>query len=129
MTGPTTSPQWNRDTKILVTIIALVIFLALAYLARHVIPLLALAAVLAYIFQPVVGWLERRQVPRGLGAVFCLLLLLLMVALGPLLLTPPIVNGVPGRHEAENDRRHDYIRAAPDAPTPPLDSRSCWSCL
>jgi predicted PurR-regulated permease PerM len=94
MTGPTASPQWNRDTKVLVTIIALVIFLALAYLARNVIPLLALAAVLAYIFQPVVGWLERRRVPRGVGAVFCLLLLLLMVALGPLLLTPPIVNGV-----------------------------------
>lgn len=94
MTAPTTPPQWNRDTKVLVTVIALLIFIALAYLARDVIPLLALAAVLAYIFQPVVGWLERRRVQRGLGAALCLLLLLLLVALGPLLLTPPIVNGV-----------------------------------
>lgn len=94
MTGPTAPPQWNRDTKVLVTIIALVIFLALAYLARNVIPLLALAAVLAYIFQPVVGWLERRRIPRGLGAALCLLLLVLLVALGPVLLIPPIANGV-----------------------------------
>ncbi len=94
MTGPTTPPQWNRDTKILVTVIALLVLLALAYLARNVIPLLALAAVLAYIFQPVVGWLERGRIPRGLGAALCLLLLVLLVALGPVLLIPPIVNGV-----------------------------------
>lgn len=94
MTGPTAPPRWNRDTKVLVTVIALVIFLALAYLARGVIPLVALAAVLAYIFQPVVGWLERRRVPRGLGAALCLLFLVLLVALGPVLLIPPIVNGV-----------------------------------
>ncbi len=94
MTGPTAPPQWNRDTKVLVTVIALLVFVALAYLARGVIPLLALAAVLAYIFQPLVGWLERRRVPRGLGAALSLLILFLLVALGPVLLIPPIVNGV-----------------------------------
>jgi predicted PurR-regulated permease PerM len=94
MTGSTIPPQWNRDTKVLVTVIALLVFVALAYLARNVIPLLALAAVLAYIFQPLVGWLERHRIPRGLGAALSLLLLVLLVALGPVLLIPPIVNGV-----------------------------------
>lgn len=94
MTAPTAPPSWNRDTKILATVITLLVFVALAYLARNMIPLIALAAVIAYIFQPIVGWLERRRVPRGLGAALCLLLLLLLLALGPVLLTPAIVNGV-----------------------------------
>ncbi len=94
MTDPAASPQWNRDTKLLVTVIALLILLALAYLARNVIPVMALAAVLAYIFQPAVGWLQRHRVPRGLGAALCLLLLILLVALGPVLLTPALVDGV-----------------------------------
>jgi predicted PurR-regulated permease PerM len=75
-------------------VIALLVGVALAYLARNVISLLALAAVIAYVFQPAVGWLERRRVPRGLGAALCLLLLVLLVALGPVLLAPAIINGV-----------------------------------
>lgn len=94
MTAPAAPPQWNRDTKILVTVIALLVFVALTYLARNVIPLMVLAAVLAYIFQPLVSWLERHRVRRGLGAALCLLLLILLVALGPVLLTPATVNGV-----------------------------------
>lgn len=94
MTAPTAPPHWNRDTKVLVTIIALLVMLALAYLARNVITLIALAAVIAYIFQPMVGWLERRRIPRGLGAALCLLLLVVLLALVPVLLTPAIVNGV-----------------------------------
>jgi predicted PurR-regulated permease PerM len=50
--------------------------------------------VIAYIFQPMVGWLERRRVPRALGAALSLLLLVVILALLPVLLTPAIVNGV-----------------------------------
>ncbi|HRI57319.1 MAG TPA: AI-2E family transporter [Anaerolineae bacterium] len=88
------SVRWNRDTKFLVTVIALLVIVALAYLARNVIPLIALAAVIAYILQPAVGWLERHRLPRGLGTALCLLLLIVFLALLPVLLTPPTVNGV-----------------------------------
>lgn len=88
------SVRWNRDTKFLVTVIALLVIVALAYLARNVIPLIALAAVIAYILQPAVGWLERHRLPRGLGTALCLLLLIVLLALLPVLLTPPTVNGV-----------------------------------
>ncbi len=94
MTTPGVAPRWNRDTKILVTVIALLVLTALAYLARNVITVIALAAVIAYVFQPLVGWLERRRVPRGAGAALCLLLLIVLLALVPALLTPAIVNGV-----------------------------------
>jgi predicted PurR-regulated permease PerM len=94
MTAPTAPPRWNRDTKILVTVIALLVFVALAYLARNVITVIALAGVVAYVFQPVVGWLERRRIPRGMSAALCLLLLVVLLALVPVLLTPAIVDGV-----------------------------------
>lgn len=94
MMDPGSTTQWRRESKILVTVIALLVLAAMAYLARNIIPLVALAAVVAYIFQPVMGWLERRNVPRGLGAALCLLLLVLILALLPVLLTPAIINGV-----------------------------------
>jgi predicted PurR-regulated permease PerM len=94
MTAPTAPPRWNRDTKILATVIILLVFVALAYLARNVITVIALAGVVAYVFQPLVGWLERRRVPRGAGAALCLLLLVVLLALVPVLLTPAIVDGV-----------------------------------
>jgi predicted PurR-regulated permease PerM len=94
MMDPGLPTQWKRESKILVTVIALLVMAALTYLARDIIPLIALAAVIAYIFQPIVGWLERRRVPRGLGAVLSLLLLVVVLALLPVLLTPAVVNGV-----------------------------------
>lgn len=94
MTTSPAPPHWNRDTKVLVSVIALLIGVALAYLARNVIPVIALAAVIAYIFQPMVSWLQHRGVPRGLGAALCLVLLVVLLALVPVLLTPAVVNGV-----------------------------------
>ncbi len=87
-------PTWKRETRVIVTVIALLVAAALVYLSRSVIPQLVLAAVLAYIFQPLATWLERRGVKRGLAAGLCVLLLILIVAFLPVLLIPAIVNGV-----------------------------------
>ena len=94
MFNPDTSTQWKRESKLLVTVIGLLTLVALAYVARGVIPLIVLAAVFAYIFQPAVGWLARHRVSRGLGTALCLLLLVIVLALLPVLLTPATVNGV-----------------------------------
>ncbi len=87
-------PSWKRETRVIVTVIALLVAAALVYLSRSVIPQLVLAAVLAYIFQPLATWLERRGVKRGLAAGLCVLLLIFIVAFLPVLLIPAIVNGV-----------------------------------
>lgn len=87
-------PIWKRETRVIVTVIALLVAAALVYLARSVIPQLVLAAVLAYIFQPIATWLERRGVKRGVAAALCVLLLILLVALLPILLIPAIIDGV-----------------------------------
>jgi predicted PurR-regulated permease PerM len=63
-------------------IIAGGIVLAFLYWAASVVMTLLLSILLAYMLDPLVEWLERFRVPRGLGA-----LLVLLVALGLLSLT------------------------------------------
>ena len=87
-------PAWNRDTKRIVTVIVLLASLALVYVARGVISQLIVAGVLAYLFQPIVGWLAERRVPRGLGTMICLLLLVLLLAVFPILAVPAIIQSV-----------------------------------
>lgn len=87
-------PAWNRDTKRIVAVIVLLAALALVYVARGVISQLVIAGVLAYLFQPIVGWLEERRVPRGLGTLICLLLLILLLAVFPILAVPAIIQSV-----------------------------------
>ncbi|MEZ4768501.1 MAG: AI-2E family transporter [Caldilineales bacterium] len=91
---PALPPAWNRDTKRIVAVAVLIAALALVYLARGVIPQLVIAAVLAYLFQPIVGGLARRRVPRGLAAALCIVILILVLAIGPILLLPAIIQSV-----------------------------------
>ena len=56
---------------------AAVIIFALASLRELVIPL-AMSVFLAVVFSPAVGWLAERRVPRALGAVLVLLLIVLI---------------------------------------------------
>lgn len=88
------NPAWNQDTKRIVAVIGLIIFVLLLYISRSVLPFLIWAAILAYIFQPLVGAVERLRLPRGAGALLSVLLLILVVALGPLILIPIIANQI-----------------------------------
>ena len=56
-----------------------------------IVPPLALAAVLVYILNPVVGWLKDRRVPRGLGAATAYLVLIAGVVIFVQALGPTIV--------------------------------------
>ncbi|MEA3337113.1 MAG: AI-2E family transporter [Chloroflexota bacterium] len=84
---------WTRDTKRIVVVVILIGAVLLLYLARSMLSLLALSAVLAYIFQPLVGHLEGRM-PRGVAAAICVLLIVLLAALVPVLVTPWVIEGV-----------------------------------
>ena len=88
------TPSWNRDTKRLVSIIMLIAAVGLIFMARSMLSLVVLAAVLAFLVQPLANWLEQRGIPRGLAAAICLLLLVALVAIAPLLIVPALVNGV-----------------------------------
>lgn len=88
------NPIWSRDTKRIVVVVGLISLTLLVIISRPVLPLLVWSAIVAYIFQPLVGRLERWRVPRGVGAGLSLLLLVLLIALAPLLLIPVIIDQV-----------------------------------
>ena len=71
-----TPPQWNSDTKRIVAVFLLATALVLLYISRSVIPQLVMAGVLAYLFAPTVDRLAKRGVPRTIGALVCLLLIM-----------------------------------------------------
>lgn len=88
------NPTWSRDTKRIVVVVGLITVVLLVIISRPVLPLLVWSAIVAYIFQPLVGRLERWRVPRGIGAGLSLLLLALLIALAPVLLIPVIIEQV-----------------------------------
>jgi predicted PurR-regulated permease PerM len=94
MAGSSQVPSWSRDTKRVVVVVVLLTAVALVYLARSVLSLVALSAVLAYVFQPLVDSLARRGVSRGIAAALSVVLLVVLVALAPLLLLPVLIEQV-----------------------------------
>src|SRR5215475_5133307 len=57
-------------------IIATAIILAICYVGKTILVTLMVSVLLAFILAPVVNWLERIRLPRWLGALFAILLLL-----------------------------------------------------
>lgn len=62
----------------------------LLYLLGPILSPFMFAAILAYICNPLVGWLEKRRVPRSVGSVLALLLLISVFA-GLVLIIAPLV--------------------------------------
>jgi predicted PurR-regulated permease PerM len=85
MTSPTPtppipeSPLWSRATKIIVVIIGLLLVAFLLVRFRQLVGILVVAAILAYLISPLVGYLERRLHIRR--SVTILLVYLILAAL------------------------------------------------
>ncbi|MCA9976036.1 MAG: AI-2E family transporter, partial [Anaerolineales bacterium] len=73
------SPPWGRSTKVIVAIIALLLVAAIAYRFQSLIAQLTIAAILAYILNPIIVFIDNRtSVKRGTA----LLMAYLLVAAG-----------------------------------------------
>jgi predicted PurR-regulated permease PerM len=84
---------WSRPTKYLVGVGLVLLGIVLLYLSRSVIPLLAVAAIIAVIVRPVVSWLHLRvHLPRGLAVGLVYLGLAILVPLVVLLSLPTIID-------------------------------------
>lgn len=78
----------KRENSFIIIATLLLIALWLVWLLSPILTPFLLAAVLAYICNPLVGWLQMRRVPRSLGALLTLLLLISACAGMLLILTP-----------------------------------------
>jgi putative heme transporter len=77
--GVNVSPPWGRNTKTVVVIIGLLLFALLAYRFQSLIAQLTIAAILAYLLNPIVVFINKR-VPIRRSFVIAILYLTLAVA-------------------------------------------------
>jgi predicted PurR-regulated permease PerM len=90
-----TETEWSATTKRTVAIAGVLIGIFVLYISRSVIPFIVVAAILAFLLNPVVeSFNTRLRMPRWLAVMLTYLLLLIVVVLLPLILTPAIIDAV-----------------------------------
>lgn len=88
-------PEWSETTKRTVAIAGVLIGLFVLYISRSVLPFIVVAAILAFLLNPVVMFLHSRlRMPHWLAVVLTYLLLLIVIVLLPLILTPAVIDAV-----------------------------------
>ncbi len=85
-------PTWSGQTKLIVTLVLLVIFAYLLYRFSALITPLVLAVILAYVLMPPVNFFQTRlKIHRVLAILLTYLILFATIGLVVMLVTPPLV--------------------------------------
>ena len=89
-------PEWSPPTRRLAVIVLVgVTFLLLAFTLSGLLAQLVLAALLAFLFDPLIGWLQRRlEFPRWLGILVVYLLIAAVAFFAVLVLPVMLVNSL-----------------------------------
>ncbi len=85
-------PRWSQETKRWALLAIIAVSLGLIYYARSALGWLVIAALLAYLLQPLVNWLERRGTARSLAAVIALFIAMGVVFIIPAVLFPLLLS-------------------------------------
>jgi predicted PurR-regulated permease PerM len=87
--------EWSEATKRTVAIAGVLIGVFLLYISRPVISFIIVAAILAFLLNPVICFFSARlRMPRWLAVMLAYLLLLIALLLVPLILTPAVIDAV-----------------------------------
>ncbi|MBE2223499.1 MAG: AI-2E family transporter [Anaerolineae bacterium] len=74
------SPLWSTNTKIIVTVIALILLVAVTLRFTNVIRIITLAAIIAYLMNPIIAFVHKRTgIGRGVSVALVYLLLVVLV--------------------------------------------------
>lgn len=76
------SPPWSRSTKVIVTVAALLLVLWLAYRFQSLISLIVIAAILAYLLNPIIVQLDKRTALKRSSGILIAYLLLAITVIG-----------------------------------------------
>ena len=87
-----TRPRWSPETKRWALLTIIFILGALIYYGRSALAWLVVAALLAYLLQPIVNWLDHHNMPRALAAAVALLIAIAILVIIPLILLPMLIN-------------------------------------
>lgn len=66
---PTPSPLWSRSTKVIVTVVALLLFALVAYRFQGLLHQLIIAAILAYLLHPFITLVDKRTSLKRVHAI------------------------------------------------------------
>ena len=89
----TPGSRWSTQTKMIVSLLILALFIYLLFRFSAVIPPFILAVVLAYILSPSVGLLqEHLGIPRFLATLLTYLILITVAIVLPILILPPLIS-------------------------------------
>jgi predicted PurR-regulated permease PerM len=87
--------RWPSQAKIIISLLALSLFVYLLFKFSIALPPLILAVILAYLLSPLVVKLQAQfRLPRGFATFLAYLILLVILALLPFLLLPPLASQV-----------------------------------
>lgn len=91
----TTGTEWSETTKRTVAIAGVLIGVFVIYVSRPVLPFIIVAAILAFLLNPIVVFFSSRlRMPHWLAVLLTYLFLLIAMILLPLVLTPAMVDAV-----------------------------------
>jgi predicted PurR-regulated permease PerM len=87
--------QWKPATRYIVGVGLFIFCIYIFYLSRSVLALFVIAALIAFLVRPVIGFLQRRlKFPKILAVLTTYLMVAIVIVLAPLVLIPPVVNAV-----------------------------------
>lgn len=87
------STRWSKPTKYLVGVILFLVFVLLLYISRNVLPLVIMAALIAFIVRPIILWMMRWLRLKKTGAVLLTyFLVLILITLTPLVMIPAMLD-------------------------------------
>jgi len=90
-----TGTEWSEATKRTVAIAGVLIGVLVLYISRPVIPFIILAAIVAFLLNPIVVFFHTRlRMPRWGAVMLTYVLLLVAMVLLPLILTPAVVDAL-----------------------------------
>jgi len=92
VTRPGDDSSWDLATKRTVLVIMLVGAIYVIYISRSVLPMVLIAAILAYLLSPIVGLAERIKIPRALSTLTIYLLVIVALVLLPIIFVPALVD-------------------------------------
>ena len=89
------STKWSRQTRYIVGVGLVVFGLALIYVSRSVLAMIILAALIAFLLNPIIHLFQNRlRFPRGAAVAISYILAGLVVLLAPLILLPQVIEGL-----------------------------------
>jgi len=87
--------EWSETTRRMVAVACVLIGVLVLYISRSVIPFIILAAILAFLLNPIVVFCSSRlRMPRPLAVALAYLLLIVAIVLTPLVLVPAIIDAI-----------------------------------